>query len=69
MGEKLRAGEATEWNSHGGIAKGKAGRKLTSRTTLKGHQVDRSFDQPEAPAADAAESPRQEARKPEGPQT
>ncbi|HYD75214.1 DUF2945 domain-containing protein [Ramlibacter sp.] len=65
MGEKLRAGEAAEWNSHGGIAKGKAGRKLTSRTTLKGHQVDTSPDQPEASAAEVDEAAQQEARKPD----
>lgn len=62
MGEKLRAGEAAEWNSHGGIAKGKAGRKLTSRTTLKGHQVDRTAEQPEAPAAEVDEAAQPDAR-------
>lgn len=62
MGEKLRAGEAAEWNSHGGIAKGKARRKLTSRTTLKGHQVDRTAEQPEAAAPEAEEQAQPDAR-------
>lgn len=62
MGEKLRAGEAAEWNSHGGIAKGKAGRKLTSRTTLKGHQVDRTADQPEAAAPEVGKQAQPDAR-------
>jgi hypothetical protein len=47
MRDKFRAGEAVEWNSHGGIAKGKVKKKLTSRTTIKGHQVAASLDNPE----------------------
>ena len=47
MSDKLRPGEAVEWNSHGGIAKGKVKKKLTSRTTIKGHQVAASPDNPE----------------------
>lgn len=47
MSDKLRAGDAVEWNSHGGIAKGKVKKKLTSRTTIKGHQVAASPDNPE----------------------
>jgi hypothetical protein len=47
MAEKFRAGTAVEWNSHGGIAKGKIQKKLTSRTTIKGHQVAASPDNPE----------------------
>ena len=47
MSDKFRAGDAVEWNSHGGIAKGKVKKKLTSRTTIKGHQVAASPDNPE----------------------
>ncbi|RYY96326.1 MAG: DUF2945 domain-containing protein [Comamonadaceae bacterium] len=47
MSEKFKAGDAVEWNSHGGIAKGKVKKKLTSRTTIKGHQVAASADNPE----------------------
>ena len=47
MSDKFRPGEAVEWNSHGGIAKGKVMKKLTSRTTIKGHQVAASQANPE----------------------
>jgi hypothetical protein len=47
MSDKFRPGEAVEWNSHGGIARGKVKKKLTSRTTIKGHQVAASPDNPE----------------------
>ena len=47
MSDKFRPGDAVEWNSHGGIAKGKVKKKLTSRTTIKGHQVAASLDNPE----------------------
>ena len=47
MPDKFRPGDAVEWNSHGGIAKGKVKKKLTSRTTIKGHQVAASPDNPE----------------------
>jgi small-conductance mechanosensitive channel len=45
--KKFRAGDPVEWNSHGGIAKGKVKKKLTSRTSIKGHQVAASPDNPE----------------------
>ena len=47
MSDKFRPGEAVEWTSHGGIARGKVKKKLTSRTTIKGHQVAASPDNPE----------------------
>lgn len=47
MSDKFRPGDAVEWNSHGGIAKGKVKKKLTSRTTIKGHQVAAAPDNPE----------------------
>lgn len=39
MSEKFRAGDASEWNSHGSIGRGKVKKKLTARTLLKGHAV------------------------------
>ena len=47
MSDKFRPGDAVEWNSHGGMARGKVKKKLTSRTTIKGHQVAASPDNPE----------------------
>jgi Hypervirulence associated proteins TUDOR domain len=47
MSEKFRAGDPVEWNSHGSTAKGKVQKKLTSRTTIKGHLVAASPDNPE----------------------
>jgi hypothetical protein len=47
MSDKFRPGDAVEWNSHGGIARGKVKKKLTSRTTIKGHQVAASEANPE----------------------
>ena len=47
MSDKFRPGDAVEWNSHGGIARGKVKKKLTSRTTIKGHQVAASPDNAE----------------------
>ena len=47
MSDKFRPGDAVEWNSHGGIARGKVKKKLTSRTTIKGHQVAATQESPE----------------------
>ena len=47
MPDKFRAGDAVEWNSHGGTARGKVQKKLTSRTRIKGHEVAASPDNPE----------------------
>lgn len=47
MPDKFKPGEAVEWNSHGGIARGKVKKKLTSRTMIKGHQVAASDANPE----------------------
>lgn len=47
MSDKFKVGDAVEWNSHGGTARGKIKKKLTSRTTIKGHQVAASPDNPE----------------------
>ena len=48
MAEKsLEAGDKVSWRSHGGKATGKVVRKLTSPTTIKGHKVAASKDNPE----------------------
>ena len=47
MSDKFRPGDAVEWNSHGGIGRGKVMKKLTSRTRIKGHEVAASDDNPE----------------------
>lgn len=39
MSEKFRASDASEWNSHGSIGRGKVRKKLTARTLMKGHAV------------------------------
>ncbi|MBL0423260.1 DUF2945 domain-containing protein [Ramlibacter sp. AW1] len=39
MSDKFRASDASEWNSHGSIGRGKVRKKLTARTLLKGHAV------------------------------
>ncbi len=62
MAGKFKAGDAVEWNSHGGTARGKVKKKLTSRTTIKGHEVAASPDNPEylvetASGAQAAHKP------------
>ena len=47
MAKDLKAGDKVSWNSHGGRATGKVVRKVTSRMTIKGHQVAASTDNPE----------------------
>jgi len=47
MEKKLKAGERVSWNSHGGTAKGKVVKKVTSPMTIKGHKVAASPDNPE----------------------
>ena len=47
MTKNLKAGDRVTWKSHGGRAKGKVVRKLTSSTSIKGHQVAASKDNPE----------------------
>lgn len=42
-----KAGDKVSWNSHGGQAKGKVVKKITSPTTIKGHKVAASKDNPE----------------------
>ena len=47
MAKDLKSGDAVSWKSHGGTAKGKVVRKLTGPTTIKGHKVAASEDNPE----------------------
>ena len=47
MAEKLKAGDKVSWKSHGGKATGKVVRKLIGPTTIKGHKVAASKDNPE----------------------
>ena len=42
-----KAGDNVSWKSHGGEAKGKVVRKLTTPTQIKGHKVAASKDNPE----------------------
>ena len=47
MNKTLKAGDKVTWKSHGGTAKGKVVRKLTSPTCIKDHKVAASKDNPE----------------------
>lgn len=47
MTKSLKAGDGVSWKSHGGAAKGKVVRKLTSPTKIKSHKVAASKDNPE----------------------
>ena len=47
MDREPRAGERVFWQSHGGVARGKVVRKLTSRTTIGAHTVAASSEHPE----------------------
>ena len=43
----VKAGDKVSWKSHGGTAEGKVVKKLTRRTSIKGHTVAASKDEPE----------------------
>jgi hypothetical protein len=47
MTKQLTSGDRVSWNSHGGTAKGKVVKKLTSSTQIKGHKVAASKDEPQ----------------------
>ena len=47
MVKQLKSGDKVSWSSHGGTAKGKVVRKVTSPMTIKGHKVAASKDNPE----------------------
>lgn len=42
-----KAGDKVSWSSHGGEAHGKVVKKLTRPTSIKGHKVAASPDNPE----------------------
>ncbi len=43
----LHKGDAVTWNSHGGTAHGKVEKKQTTDTSIKGHTVRASQDEPQ----------------------
>lgn len=47
MTKELKAGDRVSWKSHGGTARGRVLKKLTSRMKIKGHSVAASKDNPE----------------------
>ena len=47
MTKTLKAGDKVSWSSHGGTAKGKVVKKVTSPMTIKGHKVAASKENPE----------------------
>ena len=47
MTKTLKAGDRVSWSSHGGTAKGKVVKKVTSPMTIKPHKVAASKDNPE----------------------
>ena len=46
MEKQLKPGDLVSWKSHGGTARGKVVRMLTSPTQIKGHKVAASKDNP-----------------------
>lgn len=47
MADRLKAGDAVSWKSHGGQAHGKVVKKQTSPTRIKGHTVAASRENPQ----------------------
>ena len=47
MTKDLKTGDRVSWSSHAGKAEGKVVRKLTKPTSIKGHKVAASKDNPE----------------------
>ena len=47
MTDKVKTGDKVKWSSHGGEAHGRVVKKQTSPTTIKGHKVAASRDNPE----------------------
>ena len=47
MTEELKKGDTVSWKSHGGEAHGTVEKKQTSRTTIKGHTVAASSENPQ----------------------
>jgi len=47
MANQLKSGDRVSWKSHGGTARGKVVKKITSPMTIKGHKVAASKENPE----------------------
>lgn len=47
MTKDLKSGDKVSWKSHGGTAHGKVTKKQTSDTTIKGHKVRASSEDPQ----------------------
>ena len=47
MASKFKAGDRVAWNTSQGRANGKAVKKLTSKTLIKGHRAKASKDDPQ----------------------
>jgi hypothetical protein len=47
MAEEFKKGDKVTWKSHGGEAHGTVEKKQTSRTTIKGHTVAASPENPQ----------------------
>jgi hypothetical protein len=47
MAEEFKKGDKVSWKSHGGEAHGTVEKKQTSRTTIKGHTVAASPENPQ----------------------
>lgn len=47
MSKHLKSGDHVSWKSHGGTARGKVTKKITSPMTIKGHKVAASKENPE----------------------
>ena len=43
----LKAGDKVSWKSHGGTAEGTVMKKLTGRTSIKGHTIAASKSEPQ----------------------
>lgn len=47
MADDVKKGDKVSWKSHGGTAHGTVEKKQTSRTSIKGHKVDASPEDPQ----------------------
>lgn len=47
MSKDLKSGDRVSWKSHGGTATGEVLHKQTSDTSIKGHQVRASREEPQ----------------------
>ncbi len=64
MAEKLKKGDAVEWETSQGKTSGKIKKKLTAPTDIKNHHVAASKDNPEF-MVETDESGKEAAHKPE----